>query len=207
MTFIVTFFFLLVALFGIFAFLSHGPQPDDMVEFQYAGFWQRCGAYYIDTTIISVCSSVLVLIFVFGAIVPDQKLVYARPSVILSLMSTFLYLTYFAVFESSELKATPGKLAMGIQVVDRSGQGISLGRAYLRLFCCFFNYFTFTFGYLLAGVTRQKVALHDVLAKTLVIQAPQSKRTRQTSNIWTGKLSGESAVPEQDMQPKHDPRF
>ena len=207
MTFIVTFFFLLVALFGIFAFLSHGPQPDDMVEFQYAGFWQRCGAYYIDTTIISVCSSVLVLIFVFGAIVPDQKLVYARPSVILSLMSTFLYLTYFAVFESSELKATPGKLAMGIQVVDRSGQGISLGRAYLRLFCCFFNYFTFTFGYLLAGVTRQKVALHDVLAKTLVIQAPQSKRTRQASNVRTRKLSGETAEPVQDMQPKYDPRF
>src|SRR6056300_42812 len=141
MTFIVTFFFLLVALFGIFAFLSHGPQPDNMDEFQYAGFWQRCGAYYIDTTTISVCSSVLVLIFVFGAIVPDQKLVYAGPSVILSLMAPFLYLTYCAVFESSELKATPGELTMGIQVVDRSGQGISLGRAYLRFFVMFFQLF------------------------------------------------------------------
>jgi uncharacterized RDD family membrane protein YckC len=207
MTFIVTFFFLLVALFGIFAFLSHGPQPDDMDEFQYAGFWQRFGAYGLDIFLVTTCSFVTTLIYGLITVGAGKELPTAEPDPMSSFLSLFLYLTYFAVFESSELKATPGKLAMGIQVVDRSGQGISLGRAYLRFFCCFFNYLTFTFGYLLAGVTRQKVALHDVLAKTLVIQAPQSKRTRQASNIRTGKLSGETAEPEQDMQPKYNPRF
>ena len=39
---------------------------------------------------------------------------------------------YFSAFQSSSWHATPGKLAMGLVVTDRSGYGIGLGRAILR---------------------------------------------------------------------------
>jgi uncharacterized RDD family membrane protein YckC len=52
---------------------------------------------------------------------------------------------YFAVLESSEWQATVGKRALGMMVTDLSG------------------------GFLMIASTPQKQALHDGLAKTLVI--------------------------------------
>src|SRR5262249_34464919 len=43
-----------------------------------------------------------------------------------------LDLCYGAAFESSRLRATPGKLLLGIQVVDLEGKQLSFGQAFKR---------------------------------------------------------------------------
>ena len=207
MEFIVAYFFLLVVLFGIFTFLSYGPPPDDMEIFQYAGFWQRLGAYMLDSTLLSIGTFVVAFIYALSEGGPVQGVQDQVPRVSGAILMMFIYPTYYAVFESSEFRGTPGKLIMGIQVVNNSGQGISLGQAYLRWFCILFNYLTLYFGYLVAAVTRRKVALHDVLAKTFVIQTPQSKQNKQTAHFLAGNMSANDAGPGQDTQPIYDPRF
>lgn len=44
----------------------------------------------------------------------------------------FLWVAYFALFESSAWQATPGKHWLGLKVYDGAGKRLTLGRAFLR---------------------------------------------------------------------------
>jgi uncharacterized RDD family membrane protein YckC len=77
---------------------------------------------------------------------------------------------YFAVLESSAHQATLGKLAVGLIVTDAQGQRISFGRAVGRKFSKVLSQMTFGIGYILAGFTDRKQALHDLVAGTLVVK-------------------------------------
>jgi uncharacterized RDD family membrane protein YckC len=88
---------------------------------------------------------------------------------ILLLISTGSWL-YHTLMESSRYQATLGKLALGSIVTDLNGQRISFARANGRFFGKFISSAIFNIGYLMAGFTEKKQALHDILAGTLVIQ-------------------------------------
>lgn len=95
---------------------------------------------------------------------------------IVSLMIiTFLILgvitwLYFAIMESSPLKATLGKLALGIRVTDIRGNKISFMKAKGRYFGKIISGFIFSIGYLMAGFTEKKQALHDIMAGCIVVR-------------------------------------
>jgi hypothetical protein len=76
---------------------------------------------------------------------------------------------YFALQESSTAQATLGKRALGIKVTDANGRRIGFGRATGRFFGKILSGLVFAIGFMLAGWTERKQALHDFLAGTLVV--------------------------------------
>lgn len=84
------------------------------------------------------------------------------------------YWIYFAVLESSSWQATLGKRALGIIVTDERGERLTFGRATGRYWAKWLSYLTFLVGFAMAGFTRKKQALHDVLANTLVVVGKHS---------------------------------
>ncbi len=76
---------------------------------------------------------------------------------------------YFAGMESSAKQGTLGKLALGIKVTDTAGMPIGFGRATGRHFGKILSTLIVLIGFIMAGVTERKQALHDLLAECLVV--------------------------------------
>jgi uncharacterized RDD family membrane protein YckC len=76
---------------------------------------------------------------------------------------------YFTLMESSPRQATLGKMVVGIIVTTCDGRRISFLRANGRYFGKLLSALIFGIGFLMAGFTRKKQALHDMLADSLVI--------------------------------------
>jgi len=86
---------------------------------------------------------------------------------LLALVLTWLY---YALLESSSWQATLGKKALGLEVTDLAGGRISFGRATGRYFARWISAMTLGIGFIMAGFTEKKQALHDILVGTLVIR-------------------------------------
>lgn len=133
----------------------------------HAGFWMRVAAYLLDYLIL------LVIIFATGLTVAALKSVGESSEVtvpgwqLLNLGITWLY---FAAFESSSWQATPGKRALGLRVVDMHGARIGFGRATGRFFGKIPSGLILCIGYMMAGWTARKQALHDMMAGCCVVR-------------------------------------
>jgi uncharacterized RDD family membrane protein YckC len=88
----------------------------------------------------------------------------------LALLRMVLNWLYYSLLESSAWQATLGKKALGLEVTDLDGNRISFGRATGRFFAKFISSIILGIGYIMAGFTEKKQALHDILAGTLVIR-------------------------------------
>jgi len=124
------------------------PMPGVQV---YAGFWMRVGAHLLDILILIIPMTLL-------SFVPLINIVAA-------FVGPWLY---FALQESSGRQATLGKLALKIYVTDLQGRRISFGQATGRHFGKIVSAIILCIGYMMAGFTAQKQALHDIMAGTLV---------------------------------------
>ena len=148
---------------------------------QYAGFWRRFVAYIIDRLILGVPSAIAVIVF----IVPSILVLVSRccdpesiPFAILSFVGSWIWLIFFIVaahllyfvwFESSRYQATLGKMLLGIIVTDFEGRRVSFLRALGRNLGKVISHLIFNIGFIMAGVTARKQALHDMLADCLVV--------------------------------------
>ena len=124
----------------------------------YAGFWRRFAAYLLDSLILSI---VLVPLTLAGP--PEQQAA-------LSPVTTGIAWLYFALMESSSRQATVGKMALGIVVTDMEGNRIGFGRATGRYFAKFISALILLIGFIMAGFTEKKQALHDIIVNTLVVR-------------------------------------
>jgi uncharacterized RDD family membrane protein YckC len=79
-----------------------------------------------------------------------------------------LWLLYTSILEGSPLRATVGKLAMFIRVADEEGHRVTLLRALARNALKLISAAPLCIGYLMAGWTAKKQALHDILARCTV---------------------------------------
>lgn len=142
-----------------------------MSEIKYAGFWRRFAAYIIDGVVLAFALSQLagLLWTQLVAQIKDYDTVQQYVAICVSLMSIVVTWTYFSGMESSPLQATIGKLAVGLYVTDLQGQRISFGRATGRFFGKILSGAILSIGYLMAGFTAKKQALHDMLAGCLVL--------------------------------------
>jgi uncharacterized RDD family membrane protein YckC len=78
---------------------------------------------------------------------------------------------YYASMESSAYQGTLGKMALGLIVTDMQGRRISFGRASGRFFAKLLTgLIPFFVGYIMAGFTEKKQALHDIIASCLVLK-------------------------------------
>jgi uncharacterized RDD family membrane protein YckC len=72
--------------------------------------------------------------------------------------------------ESSPLRGTIGKWALGIYVTNLEGQRISFATATGRFFGKIISGLILGIGYIMAGATDRKQALHDKMAECLVMR-------------------------------------
>jgi uncharacterized RDD family membrane protein YckC len=78
---------------------------------------------------------------------------------------------YYALSESSSWQATLGKKILNLKVTDMSGQPISFGRASGRYFAKIITgMIPLMIGYIMAGFTEKKQAIHDMIASCLVLR-------------------------------------
>ncbi|HLO85978.1 MAG TPA: RDD family protein [Nostocaceae cyanobacterium] len=130
-----------------------------MEEKQYAGFWVRFAASFIDGIILSIVSSIL------GFILASIKL--QTLAFILQIVISWLY---YAYLESSENQATVGKGLVNIVVTDVEGNRITFAKATIRYFSKYLSAIILLIGYIMAAFTEKKQALHDLIAGTLVVK-------------------------------------
>lgn len=153
------------------------PSPGPAVE--YAGFWLRVVATIIDGLILGVVFIVLIIVLVlFAAVVSgvsDARKLEDNPIVILFVLlfyalSIVLPWLYAAYMESSSWQATLGKKMLGLVVTDIRGEPISFWRATGRHFGKIVSGMILYIGFMMAGFTEKKQALHDILAECLVLR-------------------------------------
>jgi formylglycine-generating enzyme required for sulfatase activity/uncharacterized RDD family membrane protein YckC len=134
---------------------------------KYAGFWKRFAAFIIDSILMTIVTYVIYLIFIIPAALSAGK---SEDGTLLRwIMGIIVNWLYWAVMESSSKQATLGKMALGIVVIDYKGQRISFGRATGRQFARIISALILLIGYIMAGFTEKKQALHDMIAETLVV--------------------------------------
>jgi uncharacterized RDD family membrane protein YckC len=63
-------------------------------------------------------------------------------------------------------------MMLGLRVTDMSGSKISFGQATGRYFGMIISGLILCIGYMMAGFTQHKQALHDMLAGCLVVRGP-----------------------------------
>lgn len=143
----------------------------------HAGFWRRFAAFLIDGLIVGGVAMILYLILAVALVVPAMATggrgFSFRMLALLLLFDALVVVgqwLYFALCESSHLQATPGKLALGLRVTDMRGQRIAFGRASGRFFGKILSGIIMDVGYMLAGWTARKQALHDMLANCCVVR-------------------------------------
>ena len=157
-------------------------QPPQPAPVQYAGFWRRFVAYLIDSIIVSIVSWIVFIPILaalgIGIGLSGMEEEEAAGFILAPLIGYILFLglvlavaewLYFALMESSNRMATLGKMAIGIKVTDLSGNRISFGRATGRYFGKILSGMIFMIGYIMAGFTEKKQALHDMIASCLVV--------------------------------------
>ncbi|MGB7434320.1 MAG: RDD family protein [Candidatus Acidiferrum sp.] len=153
----------------------------------YAGFWLRFVAYLIDSVIFGVAMMIVLipLFFLMGGAVflnsfsrefaghPDPAQIGALVSLAFMFGGAILLgqWLYYAYLESGEKQATWGKQMLGLYVTDLSGNRISFGRASGRYFAMLITrLIPLGIGYIMAGFTERKQALHDMIASCLVLR-------------------------------------
>lgn len=153
--------------------------------FVYAGFWLRFMAYLIDSLALTIAFVAVIGILaavtgVAGIIrnihrdelspetIPAMLIFFIFAIIAVTLVGTWLY---HALMESSSWQATLGKRVLDLQVTDMAGQPISFGRASGRHFSKIISgMIPLGIGFILAGFTEKKQAIHDMLASCLVLR-------------------------------------
>jgi uncharacterized RDD family membrane protein YckC len=144
----------------------------------YAGFWLRAAAFGADLLLFGLIFFSLVLgpLMERGAIPKDNPWFFTEKSrqiLAIQLLFDLAYWLYFASFESSRWQATPGKRLLRLVVTDLKGHRISFARASGRFFAKFISQLLLFFGFVMAGFTPRKQALHDLMAGCLVLRIPK----------------------------------
>lgn len=123
----------------------------------YGSIFKRFLALIIDAIILALASFLLLRIPYLGGF-----------------LSFIFAVVYFTVFETSSLRATPGKYWLGLSVTTETGDTLSFTQSLIRHFTKYISSAFLCFGYVLAFFTDKKQTLHDLIAKTVVVNAIQA---------------------------------
>ncbi len=154
------------------------------IALEFAGFWRRLGAYFIDFIALSVVASIFAPFQWFGFVafwdvgdVFNTPVWFALPYLIfgnlLSLLVTIAYFVAFWVWRGQ----TPGKMALSIKLIRTDGSKVTLGAALLRYLGYIVSTVIFFIGFIWIAFDRRKQGLHDKMADTYVVKIPQPSVT------------------------------
>lgn len=158
-----------------------------MASNNYAGFWLRFVAYLIDSIILSILQWIIILpiLGMFGLSfasggydfdsMSDTEIIAMVTAFIAALSSgiillTILQILYFTIMEASKYQATFGKMALGLIVTDENGKPLDFVKSLVRNLGKIISSAIFMIGYIMAGFTPKKQALHDMIISALVVK-------------------------------------
>lgn len=149
----------------------------------YASFWLRFTAYIIDGVVLYFLASIpeftgsILIYIVMGImlVLEVQSGIYffimgLLAIVFIVVLPLLIVIFYFVIMHSSKWQATFGKKVMRIKVVDPYGNKITFWRALGRSFAMTLSYLSLFVGFIMAGFTLKKQALHDMATGTLVVK-------------------------------------
>ena len=136
-----------------------------MPSYQYAGFWIRVVATIIDAIIWVLI--VTPIIYFFG---PDNyyslESNFSTWDIILQIIYAVVCITFWL-----KLAATPGKLLLGLKVLDaETGNTLSVGQAVIRYIMYFPSTILLLIGLIWVAFDGKKQGWHDKVAKSVVVK-------------------------------------
>ena len=145
----------------------------DAVRFR-APFTLRCAALLIDYLVI-IAPPVVALMLSRSAGLSGAKIFDNQNYYLGWLIALLLLVTDFVILPVVAGR-TVGKAAMGLRVVQKNGRGLTFTSAMLRhLFGYPLTVLTGGLGFLLVIFNAKGLALHDLIAGTVVVQASQKQ--------------------------------
>jgi uncharacterized RDD family membrane protein YckC len=131
----------------------------------YAGFWIRVGAAFIDALLVIALQVVFAII-----IIGTPNIMLAGTSILLTLVNYIAGFLYQTLMDSSKYQGTLGKMAVGIKITGLNGERISYGKAVGRYFAKLLASIIFGIGLLMVAFDKKKQGLHDKMVKTYVVE-------------------------------------
>jgi len=160
---------------GAGAYGGYG-ETSGQYEFYYAGFWRRFAALIVDWVVLAAGGCIVGAIFggvigaFLGAAGTDMATIQEVCGFVGNIAGIVVSWLYFTLLECSSRQATLGKMALGIIVTDMGGNKVSFGRANGRYWGKIISGMILGIGYIMAGFTARKQALHDMMAGCLVVK-------------------------------------
>jgi uncharacterized RDD family membrane protein YckC len=136
-------------------------------ERNYAGFWIRFGAKFIDGIILNIVTRLFGMIIGVG-----EKANEVGPALIFMAVAIAIEASYNIYF-IGKYGATPGKMACKLEVIRSDGAPLTYGRATGRYFADYLSKLTLFIGYIMAAFDEEKRALHDRICDTRVVRKQQ----------------------------------
>lgn len=149
-----------------------------MATMNYAGFWIRFAAKFIDNLITTAIVAIPMLII--GVVLaksaaqgqggPSPALaVFLQLGMFGIQLGSVLIVVAYNTFFNGKYGATPGKMAVGLKIVTSDGEPIPMLRAFGRAWAEQLSGCTLLIGYIIAAFDPEKRALHDHMCNTRVV--------------------------------------
>jgi len=150
----------------------------------YAGFWLRFVAALIDGILLGAVIYPIITILGIGAVansaesmesMDEAQAMSAMGGMMAMGFATnavvfVIWTLYYSLMESSSKQASVGKMVLGLKVTDVNGNKLDFVKALIRNASKLISSFILCIGYIMAGFTEKKQALHDMIASTLVVK-------------------------------------
>jgi len=141
---------------------------------RYAGFWKRLAAYIIDYVMAVIVTYFISFVGALLIGLPSREQFEGLALNIATIWICMVWLVtpwlYWALMESSSKQGTLGKRVLGIKVTDLNGGRLSFYRATARYWAKIISALTLLIGFIIAGFTAKKQALHDIISGCLVVK-------------------------------------
>lgn len=151
-----------------------------MTDRRYGGFWRRYFAYVIDKIILYLVSLFLLLVGIlalgFGGVslgrimatgnLPRGMGLFVVIYAVAMFITDMIYYTWF----HGSVGRTPGKMLLGLRVIQASDEKMTFGIAFLRWVGSLVSGLFLSLGYLWIAVDGRKQGWHDKIAATLVVR-------------------------------------
>ena len=148
-------------------------------EVEYAGFWKRVGAYFVDIIPVIVLVSMVFYFFLgFDEVLSNYlaerddansrgEFLNQRDSI--RDISLIVWLLYSTIMDMSSYQGTFGKRLFGIKVVDSEGSRLTASRAIARNLLKILSLIPLSLGFIWIAFSKKKQGWHDMIAKTYVM--------------------------------------
>ena len=140
---------------------------------EYASFWERFFAFIVDFLILLILAGLLLLMYVLlgtslAQADPDAQTVGACSQIALLFLWPAFCAAYFVIFWVRNGQ-TPGKMVLGLKVVQADGAPLAPSKAFVR----FLGYATVWLLFPMVAYDSRKQSLHDKMAGTYVVRVEE----------------------------------